>query len=330
MYSHKSRIYRVIDANFNRATEGLRVLEDVARFYMNDENLTSEFKKMRHLFLEEIKSLPRMEKLIASRFALEDVGLKLKEKERKNLTELVEANFKRVEEAERTLEEFGKLISSSFGERFRQLRFKTYQLEKKMLLKLRKKVDYTLYAVTFPSLPEEKLFSQVKQAIEGGVTVIQLREKNLSSRQFLERAVKLREIIPPQVSFIVNDRVDVALCCDADGVHLGQDDLPVSSARQLMGDNKIIGVSTHNLEEAKKAEKEGADYIATGPVFSTSTKPDALSPIGCKLLSCIKKEVSIPVVAIGGISLENLKQVLDAGADGIAVVSAIFSSEDVK
>ena len=323
------RIYRIIDANLNRAAEGLRVLEDAVRFCMDEQDLTRELKDLRHLLLKEVNHLPEKERLIASRLSLQDVGAKLKEEPREKIEELINANFRRVEEAERSLEEYGKLILPSWGERFRRFRFRTYDLEKKIRAKLKKKVDYTLYAITESSLPEEDLLSRVKQIVKGGATCLQLREKNISSREFLNRAIQLRKVIPSDVSFIVNDRVDIAVICGADGVHLGQDDIPLPSARKIMGEDKIIGVSTHNLEQAKKAEAEGADYIGVGPVFSTSTKPDALHPVGCEMIRCIKKEVKIPVVAIGGICPENLKEVLEAGADGVAVISAIFARRDI-
>lgn len=329
MFIH-DRIYRVIDANLNRASEGLRVLEDVVRFFMDEENLTRRLKNLRHLVLKEIDNLPEKEKLIASRASLQDVGAKLKEKPRGKIEELIQANFKRVQEAQRSLEEYGKLILPSWGERFRELRFQTYSLEKQVKMKLKKRVDYTLYAVTESSLQEDELFFKVVQAVKGGITVLQLREKNLSSRQFLNRAINIKKIIPPHIAFIINDRIDVALACGADGVHLGQEDIPLSSARKILGEDKIIGVSTHNVEQAVRAGAEGADYIGVGPVFSTSTKPDALEPLGCEMVSHINREVKIPVVAIGGISPQNIKDVLETGVEGIAVVSSIFLKEDIS
>ena len=328
MFSHDN-IYRVIDANLNRAAEGLRVLEDAVRFCMDHEDLTRKLKNLRHLLVKVANDLPGEEKLIISRSSLQDVGAGLKETSREKIEELIGANFKRVEEAQRCLEEYGKLILPSWGEKFRQLRFQTYVLEKKVRINFRKKIDFSLYAITESSLPEKELLFKVDQAVKGGITVLQLREKTLSSREFLTRALKLRKIIPPQVSFIINDRIDIALACGAEGVHLGQDDIPLSFARKLMSEGKIIGVSTHNLKQAVKAKTEGADYIGIGPVFCTPTKPDILNPIGFEIISRIKKEVKIPLVAIGGISKENAKKVLETGADGIAVISAIFVGKDV-
>lgn len=327
--SSRASIYRIIDANLNRAAEGLRVLEDTVRFIIEEKDLTEKLKNLRHLILGEIKNLPENQRLIISRESKKDVGRRLKEEAREKIDELITANFRRVEEAERSLEEYGKLILPSWGEKFRQFRFQTYVLEKEVKIKLKKKIDYSLYAITESSLKIEELVEKVKKAIEGGVCVIQLREKNLSSREFLLRATELRKIIPSHITFIINDRIDIALACSADGVHLGQDDIPLSFAREIMGEEKIIGISTHNLEEAKKAESGGADYIGVGPIFPTSGKPDAGMPKGVKIITDIKKQVKIPVVAIGGISCENIQEVLRAGADGVAVISAIFSQKDV-
>lgn len=328
MLSH-DRTYRVIDVNLNRASEGLRVLEDAVRFFINDRDLTEELKNLRHLLLKETERLPGKEKLIALRDSVQDVGAKLKEEKREKIEELIEANFKRVEEALRSLEEYGKLILSSWGEKFREFRFQTYNLEKKTKVRLRKKINLTLYAVTPSSLQEKDLLFKSFQLIRGGATAIQLREKSLSSREFLNRAIKLKKINPPEMTFIINDRIDIALACDAQGVHLGQDDVPLSFARKILGEDKIIGVSTHSVQEAKKAEAEGADYVAIGPVFSTPTKADALEPVGCELVSCVKREIKVPVVAIGGILLKNIREVLKTGVDGVAVISAIFSEKDV-
>ena len=326
---NRDKIYRIIDVNLNRAAEGLRVLEDAVRFAINDTILTCELKNLRHALLREIRTLPEGEKLIFFRDSEYDVGTKLKEDSRDSIQDLITANFRRVQEAERSLEEYGKLIFPGWGEKFRKFRFQTYTLEKKIKTRLRKRWNFSLYAITESSLDERKLLEKVTKAIEGGVTVLQLREKNISSKEFLRRALKVREIVPPHVLFLINDRVDIALSCRADGVHLGQDDLPVSFARNIMGEDKIIGVSTHNLKEAKEAQSQGADYIGVGPIFATFTKPDARAPVGVEVISQIKEEIKIPVIAVGGITSQNIHQVLKAGADGVAVISAIFAQENI-
>ena len=326
----KKKFYRILDANFNRAGEGLRVIEDGVRFLLNDSSLTQQVRGLRHSLLEEINQIPDKEKLIAYRNSQKDVGLKLKEGPREKLEDLITANFRRVEEAERSLEEYGKLISPIWAKEVKNIRFQTYILEKKVKMKLRKRWDFSLYVITDPFLiKQEELIKKVKEVIEAGATVIQLREKKSSSLVFLKKALALKEIIPSEVLFIVNDRPDIAFGARADGVHLGQEDLPISLAREILGDDRIIGISTRSVEEAKRAEKDGADYIAVGPIFPTSTKPGAGFPLGVKAISQVKKEVKVPVIAIGGINKENVRGVLASGADGVALVSAIFKERNV-
>ena len=162
-----------------------------------------------------------------------------------------------------------------------------------------------------------------------GVKWVQYRDKEKSRREIYEEAIRLRKLTKDfNAVFIVNDHADIALAVDADGVHLGQDDLPIEEARKIMGRDKIIGISTHSLERAIDAEKEGADYIGFGPVFRTTTK-DAGMPKGTDMLQKIKKHVQIPVVAIGGINIENIRLVLDTGVDAVAVASAILSGDIV-
>ena len=163
--------------------------------------------------------------------------------------------------------------------------------------------------------------------LRAGVAWVQYRDKNASRRKVYEEAIKLKDLAGKHNAvFIVNDYSDIALAVDADGVHLGQDDLPVKETRKILGKGKIIGVSTLSIEQALEAEQAGADYLGFGPVFHTSTK-DAGSPRGIALLGEIKNKVSIPVVAIGGINLENIHSVLETGVDAVAVVSAILKGD---
>jgi len=237
----------------------------------------------------------------------------------------VKANFGRVQEAERSLEEFVKLLSSELGQRFKKLRFQTYALEKKVAMRLEKRYDFSLYVITASSLIKaEQLEEKLKEVVSNGATVVQLREKTLSLSAFFKKALLVRKMIPEDVLFMVNDRVDIAMASGADGVHLGQEDLPISAARKVLGESKIIGVSTHSVEQAQQAEREGADYIAIGPVFSTATKPDVGSAKGIEIIGKTKEKVHIPVIAIGGINLDNVEKTLKAGADGVAVISAVF------
>ena len=168
-------------------------------------------------------------------------------------------------------------------------------------------------------------------AIEGGATAIQLREAKLSTRDMVEMTERLRDLTQKAgVVFIINDRVDIALACQADGVHLGQDDLPLRHARRLMGEDKIIGLSTHSLSQAMRGAENGASYISLGPVFATKSKADLPPPVGLDLIRDVKRTISIPLVAIGGISAKNVNKVMEAGADGVAVISAIFGAPDIR
>ncbi len=191
---------------------------------------------------------------------------------------------------------------------------------------------YILYLVTDAGLSHGRShLGIVEAAIRGGVTIVQYREKNASTRRMIEEAdVLCRLCRASGISFIVNDRLDVALAVEADGIHVGQDDMPASRARRLLGRNKILGVSAGSVEEARKAVDDGADYIGASPVFSTPTKPDAPPPLGIEGLRRITQAVQIPVVAIGGINAGNAAAMREAGAAGIAVVSAIVAAEDVE
>lgn len=193
-------------------------------------------------------------------------------------------------------------------------------------------MDWTLYVITDAKLSRGRSHREViRAAIHGGATVVQYREKEGTTRRLVEEARALLKLAHQMgVPFIVNDRVDIALAVDADGVHVGQDDMPAPIARKLMGPGKIIGVSAANLEEALQAERDGADYIGAGPIFATPTKPDAAPPIGLEGLAEICRQVSIPVIAIGGINEENAAAVIRAGAAGVAVVSAIVAAPDVE
>ncbi len=193
-------------------------------------------------------------------------------------------------------------------------------------------MDYTLYLVTDAGLSQGRTHTQVVEAaLRGGVTVVQYREKSAGTRKMIEEARELRQLCRAAgVPFIVNDRIDVALAVDADGVHVGQDDMPAPLARRLIGKGRILGVSAGNPEEARKAEADGADYIGASPIFATPTKADAPAPMGVEGLRQLARVVSIPVVAIGGINAANAQSMILAGAAGVAVISAIVAAEDVE
>lgn len=192
------------------------------------------------------------------------------------------------------------------------------------------KKDMLLYAVTDRMWSEEKgLKGQIKEALEGGITFLQLREKELSDEEFLKEALEIKDMVKEyNIPFVINDNVDVAIKCDANGVHVGQSDMKATDVRSKIGKDKILGVSAHTLEEAIEAEKMGADYLGVGAVFSTSTKLDA-DDVSFKTLKEICESVNIPVVAIGGISKDNILKLKGSHVDGVAVVSAIFASKNI-
>ncbi|WP_297438849.1 thiamine phosphate synthase [uncultured Clostridium sp.] len=187
-----------------------------------------------------------------------------------------------------------------------------------------------LYLVTDSNILEGRdFYFEIEEALRAGIKCIQLREKTLGGKEFLERAKKLRKITNKyNALLIINDRVDIAILSDADGVHVGQSDIPLKEVRKLLGDDKIIGVSTGSIELAKLAKKDGADYIGVGAVFNTTTKLDA-NNVGIKMLSDIKESVDIPIVAIGGIKLSNLEQIKDININGYAVISDILCEKNI-
>lgn len=192
--------------------------------------------------------------------------------------------------------------------------------------------DYALYLLTDRKILKGRNFLQaMEEAIKGGVTLLQLREKDASTREYYDLAIKLKALAHSfDIPLIINDRLDIALAVDADGLHIGQDDLPLTVARKLLGPGKILGLSVSNAEEAVCGEQNGADYLGAGAVYCTSSKDVLTPPIGSGELKRIKDAVSIPVVAIGGIGLSNIREVKEAGADGIAVISAILGSRDIE
>jgi thiamine-phosphate pyrophosphorylase len=193
-----------------------------------------------------------------------------------------------------------------------------------------KNLDLSLYLVTDKNDDVEKFLKTIEEAIKGGVSVVQIREKTADTLDFYNLALKVKEITTKyNIPLIINDRVDVALAIGAEGVHVGQSDMPCDVTRALVGHDKIVGVSAATIEEAKKAEKDGADYIGTGAVFPTATKDDA-PKITKKDLKEIVDSINIPVVAIGGITIENASELIDTGISGLSVVSAIMSSDDPK
>lgn len=317
-------ICRILDANLDRAREGLRIIEEWCRFGLNSGTLAKECKQMR----QELASWHTQE-IRASRDTPQDPGTDLthpKEEQRSSIEQLLQANLCRVEEALRVLEEYGKLYHPEMGAVFKQMRYRVYILESNLLTYRRHQLleRSHLYLVTSTT---EQLFTTVEAALQGGLTLVQYRDKTADDEIRLSYAQKLCQMCHHYGAlFIMNDRVDLALAVDADGVHLGQQDIPIALARQLLGSQRLIGRSTTNAEEMRRAIDEGADYIGVGPVYETPTK-EGKAAAGLEYVEYAAKQATIPWFAIGGIDSTNINEVLTAGAQRVAIVRAIMQAE---
>jgi len=324
-------LLRVLDAAANRAREGLRVLEDFVRFTLDDAHLSRLLKSSRHELTLVMKQIDPQE-LLRSRDTQQDVGTRLttaSETVRNSLPEVVQANFKRVQEATRTLEEFGKVLSPSIGKSIETIRYRLYTLEKAVLLTQgnRKRLEgRNLYLLVTSELCQQGFEKVVRESTAAGVGIVQLREKSLPDRELVRLGKRIREWTrETDTLFIMNDRPDLAVLTDADGIHVGQDELSVHEARCIVGPNRLVGVSTHTVEQARKAVLDGADYLGVGPVFPSMTKQfDGFA--GLEFVRNVASEITLPWFAIGGIDAENMQQVLDAGATRVAVSGVICTA----
>ena len=322
-------VKRIIDVNLNRACEGFRILEDIVRFAYNDKELTLRIKGERHrlreIFSEEVNFV------IIERDVKGDVGRGPSrfEDKRKNLFEIFTHNVKRVEESLRSLEEVSKVFSVKKAQRTKNVRFNLYSIEKDIqeLLYTKKGLKKEGIYVVLPDRDKKEIVRIVKAIVDTPVSAVQLRSKSLPASELIKVARSIRTITKKVgFPFIVNDRVDIAMAVDADGVHIGQDDISVKDARKLTGYSYTIGVSTHSINEAKKAQEDGADYIAFGSLFRTTSKSNEVVQ-GIEKLRKLRKEVNIPIVAIGGINDKNIMEVSSAGADFAAVISYVSDAK---
>ncbi|HEY9763664.1 MAG TPA: thiamine phosphate synthase [Trichocoleus sp.] len=318
-------VYRILDANLDRAREGLRIIEEWCRFGLNQAALTEKVKHFRQALGSWHTTEIRM-----ARDTPGDPGTQLthpQEAERSSVTAVLQANFCRIQEALRVLEEYGKLYKPEFAGACKDMRYQVYSLESELLGHHRHQqlLRSHTYLVTMPS---DNLFGVVEAALQGGVSIVQYREKTADDCARLEVARTLRELCHRYSAlFIINDRVDLALAADADGVHLGQQDLPVAVARQILGSQRIIGCSTTNPDEMARALTQGADYIGVGPVYATPTKPGKAAA-GLDYVRYAAEHASVPWFAIGGIDTSNLAEVLQTGAERVAIVRAIMQAEN--
>ncbi|MBD2395927.1 thiamine phosphate synthase [Cyanobacterium aponinum UTEX 3222] len=323
----KQAIYRILDANLDRAREGLRIIEEWCRFGLNNQTMAESCKQMR----QELSQWHSPE-IRAARDTVNDVGTTLthpKEEKRENLDSVLLANLCRIQEALRVLEEYSKLINGKFALTMKQMRYQVYTLESQLMNKNNHQLlsQSSLYLVTSPV---ENLYEVVESALQGGLKLVQYRHKDETDVVRYEQASKLKQLCHKyNALFLVNDRIDLALAVNADGVHLGQTDLPISVARQLLGKDKIIGKSTTNPEEMKNAIADQVDYIGVGPVYETPTKAGKKAA-GLEYVRYAQENASIPWFAIGGIDETNIEDVVKAGATNVAVVRAIMVADNPK
>ncbi|MGP1375331.1 MAG: thiamine phosphate synthase [Almyronema sp.] len=321
---NQAAIYRILDANLDRAREGLRIIEEWCRFGLNQADATQQIKDLRQRL-----ATWHTDEIRAARNTPADPGTRLshpQEETRTSIQQVLQVNFGRTQEALRVLEEYGKLINSQMGQDCKEMRYQVYTLESHLAgyQRWQRLQQAQSYLVTSP---DERLLETVEASLQGGMAIVQYREKTLGDSDRLQIAKQLKNLCHRYGAlFIINDRVDLALAAEADGVHLGQKDLPIAFARQILGTHRIIGCSTTNPDEMQRAIAEGADYIGVGPVYATPTKPDKAAT-GLDYVRHAAAHASVPWFAIGGINADNLNEVLDAGAERVAVVRAIMVAE---
>jgi len=327
-------VARLLDANANRAREAMRVMEDAARFLLDDQALASSLKSLRHDFAQALQDLPMA---IEQRDTQGDVGTTLttpREYERTNQQAVVIAAGKRLTEALRAIEEFAKINAPNAANQIEQLRYRAYTIERDLTLcflgKTAKQWKLCVLITEALCLNGDWL-GVTKACIEGGADCLQLREKHLTSRELIRRTRELVSLARPKgVSVILNDRPDLALIAQADGVHLGQKDAPCDEVRKIVGSELLIGVSTGNLEQAQRAAEQGADYCGVGPMYETKTVDDKPEIAGASYLQQYVNDISLPHLAIGGITPANLPELVGAGVKGVAVSSVVCQADDPK
>jgi len=335
-----SSVLRIIDANFNRAREALRVMEEYARFVMDDAALTAALKELRHNLADSTRQqgAPAESGVsgILYRDIVGDVGCEVtteSEYQRTDAAQVVMAAGKRLSEALRAIEEYGKIIDPAFAATIETIRYQGYELERRLALTTPARQrfgDVRLYVLLTESLCRKGWFETAEAALRGGADCIQLREKKLGNRELLDRAKRLVALCREHgAMLIINDRPDVAVASGAHGVHLGQEDLPVSAVRRIVPATCVIGVSTHTIEQVRSAAEQVPDYIAVGPMFDSPTKPQN-HIAGPTMLVEARKLTSLPLVAIGGITEANAATVLTAAQCCLCVCQAVIAQMDVE
>lgn len=328
-------LHRILDASGNRCREGLRVVEDFVRFGLDDPSISLQLKELRHQ-ITTILTYLRQETWVACRDTVHDVGTQTtttSESYRGTAIDVVRASLKRTEEALRSLEEYSKLIDPDLSRRLEQSRYRFYTIEKSIEANINSRarlLNCRLYLLVTAEQCRYGIKTIVRDTISTGVDIVQLREKSASDRQIIDLGRRIRDWTHEQNTlFIMNDRPDLAVACGADGVHLGQDDMAIHEARKIVGSRMLIGVSTHQISQARAAIYAGADYLGAGPTFPSQTKTFQ-EFAGLNYLQELAAETSLPWFAIGGIDLANLGHVLQAGASRIAVSSTICAAANPR
>lgn len=343
------KIARILDAAANRAREAIRVLEDYARFVLDDPDSTRRLKEFRHELRDILQPLDSKTRLHARNTA-NDIGREIEGKgeyRRTTAKDVLAANFARLQESLRSLEEFSKIEHPAMSRRFERLRYESYTLHKTIGFDQSNKPDSEkvdspesrfllnearLYVLLDARENKEDFARMARELVQGGADIIQLRDKTADDRTLLARSSILREIIVAserRVLFVMNDRPDLAMLAGADGVHVGQTELSAQDVRTIVGPELLVGVSTHDIDQVRQAIAAGADYIGVGPVFESTTKSFHEFP-GLDFLERLAGEANIPAFAIGGITPENLDRVLETRIHRIAVGGAILDADDPR
>jgi len=338
----RTNVYRILDANANRAREALRVAEEAARFALERPDLAEALKRLRHDLRSALAPLDAR-RLLASRDTAGDIGTAIAtdaERRRESTADVARAAFKRLSESLRTIEEYGKVVDAAVAAAVERLRYRAYDLEKRFEEASRPSSLLAaggLCVLLTESLCRRPYEDVLRAILAGGAAAVQVREKGLADpygsglnkdAALLARARRVaRAAHEAGALVLINDRPDLAVLAAADGVHVGQGDLAPNEARRVVGPDRIVGVSTHSLEQALAAAEAGADYIACGPMFQSATKPQEVIP-GPALCAEVTRAVGLPVMAIGGITAESAPQVLATGARWLAVSGAVCAAAD--
>ncbi len=326
-------VYRILDANANRAREALRVAEDAARFALDRADLAAALKRLRHDLRAAMDRLDARA-LLTARDTAGDIGTGISveaESRRADAADVAHAAMKRLTEALRVLEEFGKTLDPTYAAAVEAVRYRAYDLERRLAEAFAPSPRLGaggLCVLLTESLCRRPWREVLAGLLDGGAGCVQLREKSLPDRELMDRAREVAGAAHEAGALaIVNDRPDVAVLAAADGVHVGQDDLAAREARRIVGPDRIVGVSTHSLDQARTAAEAGADYVGCGPMYASRTKPQDVVP-GPTLVAEVAATVGLPIMAIGGITAEGAPAVLEAGAHWLAVSSAVCGTDD--